>query len=451
VLWTLLLAGGMYLTYDQLIEDPASLAYSEMISLLGDNQGVVAIRLLVFYAKLIGYDPITHRNQPGWTHFHENYLRQQDGSFTPKTVEELFVGGLVALFRLACVVFRFCLPFLLGLWNRIWNRIRRSNLVANVGNTLKWLPGFLCFALPCFAGVLLYRVLVGLKDCIIAGCSFLRLATWTLIQNPCPCKGRVPWERDPYSTGKSNKQRIALQELARMSIWDMADLVLERDGLLNKLDNLESTLRKQLGQDVEHITKALGQRAISWRTSHTELLKDYNHCRTTLDYVMSRFLCEILNINPEGPFARPFFRSAYLTSTIEPLSNGLHYKPSDYYSRSPVTFDEYDKCSSTLLYALRMAKKGVGFNGAWLPLSMDLYDEKTWGFDLKRIGFQFANYKPGSNPIDLKKRQAQPDKLQEMEDYAVEGRMLQWYEDEPARLLKKRRLQHPFFHSRHDI
>jgi hypothetical protein len=446
VLWTLLLAGGMYLTYDQLRENPASIAHSEMMSLFGDNPGVVAIRLLVFLKKLAGYDPITDRNQPGWTHFHENYLRQQDGSFTPKTVEELFVGGLVALFRLACVVFRFCLPFLLDL--RDW--INRHNLVTNVGNFLKWLLEFLLIGLPVLAVVMLYRVLIGLKDYTLAGCYFLRLAMWTLIQNPCPCKGRVPWERDPYSAG-NNKQRLALQELARMSIWDMADLVMERDGLLNQLANLESTLRKQLGKDVEHITKALGQRAMSWRTSHTELLKDYNHCRTTLDYVMSRFLCEIFNINPEGPSARPFFRSAYLISTPEPLSNGLHYKPSDYYSRGHVTFNEYDKCSNSLLHVLRMAKKGVGFHSGWLPLSMDLYDERTWGFDLKRIGFEFASYKPESNPIDLKKRLAQPCKLQEMEDYAVEGRMLQWYEDEPARLAKKRRLQHPFLHSRNDI
>jgi hypothetical protein len=97
VLWTLLLAGGMYLTYDQLRENPASIAHSDIMSLFGDNPGVVAIRLLVFLKKLAGYDPITDRNQPGWTHFHENYLRQQDGAFTPKTVEELFVGGLVAV------------------------------------------------------------------------------------------------------------------------------------------------------------------------------------------------------------------------------------------------------------------------------------------------------------------------------------------------------------------
>jgi hypothetical protein len=32
-----------------------------------------------------------------------------------------------------------------------------------------------------------------------------------------------------------------------------------------------------------------------------------------------------------------------------------------------------------------------------------------------------------------------------MEDYAVEGRIIEWYDDEPARLKREAERQHPFF------
>jgi hypothetical protein len=119
----------------------------------------------------------------------------------------------------------------------------------------------------------LWQSLVGCYICI-------RLMIWIHVWIPCPCKGKTPFEVSS-DLARNYEQRNALQDLALMSLWDMANVIMERDSLKVEIEHLESTIRDRIVKDIEGTTKALGGRAISWRTSHEEMCHDYSKPRRT--------------------------------------------------------------------------------------------------------------------------------------------------------------------------
>jgi hypothetical protein len=77
--------------------------------------------------------------------------------------------------------------------------------------------------------------------------------------------------------------------------------------------------------------------------------------------------------------------------------------------------------------------------------TMGLYDEETWGFDLEKIVFRWAKHWPNKVPFYLKNRVAKPYKVQELEDYAVDGRITEWHKDLPARFKSLKHNLDPFY------
>jgi hypothetical protein len=282
----------------------------------------------------------------------------------------------------------------------------------------------------------------------VVGCyRYARMVMWLKIQNPCPCKGRTPFEID-IASAASWSQLEALQELTSLSLWDIVGVIIQRNNLRRELQEQETRIRIRILQDVAGTTKELGQRAMSWRTSHEAMCQDYNHCRRTLDLLMSHIVCAMMDINANGPEARRFFTSSYLITVPEPLPNGLHYKPSPLCSQGPCMAYMKDKTEASLTLVLESMKQRLSgpSRRGYFP-NMDLYDRRTWAFDLKCIGFEFAAFAPQNNPIELNQRFVKPTKQREMEDYAVEGQISEWYDDLPARIEKKKQMSHPFFNT----
>jgi hypothetical protein len=107
-------------------------------------------------------------------------------------------------------------------------------------------------------------------------------------------------------------------------------------------------------REVESTIKTLGNRAVSWRTSHEELLSDYNHCRRTLDFMVHTILCGLLHLDPStGTSGKQFFRSAWLVTTDEPLANGLHYKPATMCVSSSIMSDRKNRCTIDMAMILK--------------------------------------------------------------------------------------------------
>jgi hypothetical protein len=318
---------------------------------------------------------------------------------------------------------------LLTLFNLAYTQLRESGYTW--GSPLVWL----CKILP-----------VRLWQSFIATCIYIRLVLWIYVQTPCPRKGKTSFEGHT-DLAVSYEQRAAMMNLARMSVWDMAAVIMERDDLKVYIAKLEPTIRQHVMREVKSTTKTLGNRAVSWRISHEKLLSDYNHCRRTLDFMVHTILCGLLHLDPStGTSGKQFFRSAWLVTTDEPLANGLHYKPATMCVSSSIMCDRKNRCTVHMAMILKDLRRGTQMVNRYghLP-TMDLYNDKTWAFDLRYIGFSFASFLPQNNPIDLNTRQAKPSSKNEIEDYAVQGRILKWFNDLPARLKKQRQLSHLFY------
>jgi hypothetical protein len=155
-----------------------------------------------------------------------------------------------------------------------------------------------------------------------------------------------------------------------------------------------------------------------------------------------------MNIDPNGSLASRFFVSACLITTEEPLPNGLHYKPSPMFAEGTFVRTLRNKCGVEMSMILKNLRAGITCGSRFTPVpTMDLYNQDTWAFDLRQMGFNFAAFSPENNPIDLTKRKAKHYQLKEMEDYAAEGRILEWYDDLPARPEKKAQKQHAFYNT----
>jgi hypothetical protein len=162
---------------------------------------------------------------------------------------------------------------------------------------------------------------------------------------------------------------------------------------------------------------------------------------------MTLLLCVIMKAERFGPHDGRFFKSSQLVLSNTPSANGLHYKPSPMFGMAEI--DRFTKRRITgdlrVIICRMMAGKPTG-RYTLIP-SMDLYSPESYSFDLREIGFNFPAFIPGYNPFDLTAPRPAPATpiVKQMEDYAVEGRIIEWYDDEPARLKCEAERQHPFF------
>jgi hypothetical protein len=166
---------------------------------------------------------------------------------------------------------------------------------------------------------------------------------------------------------------------------------------------------------------------------------------------MNLVVCLMLNLDPDGEQGHDarFFKSHGLTVTDEPMPNGLHYKPNNWFGTDQI--DPFKKRTTepdirAILSRIRREMKGQRLT---LIGRIDMYNEKSHTFDLRKIGFHFPAHLPDHNPFDLTEFRAKkyPQRDQNIEDYAAEGRVTEWYRDLPARHEREaqRTSMHPFF------
>jgi hypothetical protein len=162
---------------------------------------------------------------------------------------------------------------------------------------------------------------------------------------------------------------------------------------------------------------------------------------------MNLVVCAVMNVDPNGPHAYRHFRSSGLVLTDEPLPNGLHYKPNIMFGMGEVDHFYKRRLNSDVRAILSRMRAGSKHKRYTTIPSMDLYNEKTWSFDLRQIGFEFPKFATNHNPFDLTKPRATnyPQKYKEIEDYAAEGRIIDWYRDLPARRERQAQFAHPLF------
>jgi hypothetical protein len=252
VFWTLLLGGIMCLTYDRLTESPAAVVFSELLLL---NE-VYPCFISSFVREIV--------------------LARQSH------------GRSLGRFRFIRPIFNFCLDILSWIWGML-SPVITAGIVALA--SLAWAVIWACLRFA-YAQVtehgyswespfrLIYDILTGLYRFLLGCYIYASLWIWVHILNPCPCKGKTPFEVSS-DLASTYKQHEALQALARLSIWEMADIIMERDNLKFDLEHLESVIRARIMKDIAGMTKALGERAISWRTSHMEMCIDYSESRRT--------------------------------------------------------------------------------------------------------------------------------------------------------------------------
>jgi hypothetical protein len=135
--------------------------------------------------------------------------------------------------------------------------------------------------------------------------------------------------------------------------------------------------------------------------TYTHIVPD--HCRSTLDLAMNLVVCAVMNVDPNGPHAYRHFRSSGLVLTGEPLPNGLHYKPNIMFGMGEVDHFYKRRLNSDVRAILSRMRAGSKHKRYTIIPSMDLYNEKTWSFDLRQIGFEFPKFATNHNPFDLTK------------------------------------------------
>jgi hypothetical protein len=204
----------MCLTYDRLTESPAAVVLNELLLL---NEVYPC-----FFSSFV----------------REILLAQQS------------YGLSLGRFRFLRAIFNFCFGILLKIWGML-SPVITAGLVKLA--SLAWGALWACLRFT-FAQVtehgysleslfrLTYNALAGLWHCLVGCCLFVYLLMWLHILNPCPCKGKTPLEVSP-NLKKTFKQRDAFRALARLSIWELADIIMERDTLKLDLKHLESTIR----------------------------------------------------------------------------------------------------------------------------------------------------------------------------------------------------------------
>jgi hypothetical protein len=241
------------LTYDQQVDSPADIVFSELLFLTQVHHDFVSkfVRRIIFARQTGGRSLVPH-SRLGRAIFGFCV----DVSVAAwRTLSHLLV---VALTKLASLVLKIT-----------WTCLRFVGMVL-AAEGYSWKSPFRLIRAICYG---LYRFVVG---CYVYAILFI----WLHILNPCPCKGKNPWEVNP-NLATTLEQREAMQTLAHMSIWDIVAVIMERDQLKQDNENLEDSIRARLMKDIGGSTKELGQRAISWRHSHVNMCTDYSKSRQT--------------------------------------------------------------------------------------------------------------------------------------------------------------------------
>ncbi|KAF2823372.1 hypothetical protein CC86DRAFT_409287 [Ophiobolus disseminans] len=440
VFWTLFLSATMYLSYDKLTEDPSLLAIMELLFLEDGIPGLVARFVRAKYMSW--HNPFPEHAGGLWLCaelFGDVHLFQQKGQFIPKTFTELGIGILVWLYRLAAAHYN----RVTTLGSAIWSWIRPRAKVAGL-TVLDNLPSpkQVILFMPTLHRWFQIYLRLRYEYIILPVLHFFFLVACYIFQR----NSRGGVDHGMVGNWDYNCAFMSAPTLTRDAI---AKLMLATDVLEKELAIALPDARREAAVEVQADMKLLGERCRSWRTSHLEMAKDYNHARRTLDLQMTLILYLYMGLDPlaEHPRDMACFRSNQMIVTWEPGLHGLHYKPNPVFRFGDCSRDIYDLCEKeiqAIFWSLKHKKRPTAVK---FP-AMDIYDKASWSFNLHRLGFKFARFSPENNPIDLSTRRAIATSLQQMEDYAIDGRTDQWHAEELDRRKERaRRRANPFLNT----
>lgn len=324
--WTLLFGAGLYLAYGRLPDDPVILVANEL--LLNHEKGYsflfVGETVLSWLRGINFEDRVSDRGQRLHQLYGATHELLHEDKWAPKTFTVLFVGMLVDLFRCACSILHFGINILSVVWTKICPAVtwcmrallaflwycclHTHDLLLNQGYTWKSPFDWLLKTRPLelWNSLQLLRV-------------FIFLLIWMLVL-------KIPFKPDLESATWWD-QRDAFVRLSRMSLRDIANLILAHDKLKAKFDQIEDQVRQKLTSklQVDDTMKALAQRAISFRTSLDAMCVDYNCLRNILDNFASTILNALTGVDPLSPRSFRHFRTSRITVANVPFANGLHY------------------------------------------------------------------------------------------------------------------------------
>jgi hypothetical protein len=161
------------------------------------------------------------------------------------------------------------------------------------------------------------------------------------------------------------------------------------------------------------------------------MCRDYNAVRNTLDMFASRVLNALINVDARNPRCDRTFRSDRITVANEPFANGLNYTTVNNHVpfQLPLKSEVKNVCQDDIdrIYTSLRSSSQIKLKHRYTHiLSMDLFKQETWAFDLGQIGFNLLDI--SSTP-------------------SLKNQVLQWYEELPARKVRQRQLAHPFYGS----
>jgi hypothetical protein len=252
------------------------------------------------------------------------------------------------------------------------------------------------------------------------------------------------------------KRRDALEQVALMNVYDMAEVVMERNDLKVEVAEMEPKVRKEVRNEEHNFVVELGGRCIGLRTSLQCLLMDYNWLLSVLDTIVSIYINEMHGIASSSNYTRRYTRSSQRGYCENPTPNGLHYKV--YPCTAPYDLsDQQRNVYADLVIKLLEQSRGGTIRTSMTRTSpffaipmMDLLGKSTWGLDVHfphfvRLNGSFAKQGAHANHVDPSQRIAKPRPDNAIEDYAARGDVQQWYNDLPTRIARQRELQHSFW------
>jgi hypothetical protein len=445
----------MYTTYDTLLDNPIKLVVAELLFLGDENPDWVSTFVkatVMSWSRFHDYSPSPHRPRAMWLMkelFEDVFAAQEERRFTPKTFTELTIGMLVGLFRLGVATFDACVAIAAATWRKAGPTVTKTaftlswlawtGILVALDSADAWKKNHDLSFTSLFVSVLSIPFQIwNLLRLVYAYCV---LWCWVRVMDPS-----IRFE-GYIETATFWDQREALMNMTRMSIWDMAGVMIERNQLKKQIVELKPVMLEEARLEVEDMINELAARTISWRTSHIEMLYDYNHCRRTLDGVMHVLMSTVMGLDPwSGTRGRSMFDSAALLITNDPEPSGLHYKTS-IQTFPCVNPEQRSACERDMGHMLYKLTRGVSIGDQYYVPTMDLYNDETWVFDITKIGFRWAECGSDRKPYDFQNRVAYADKVCEIEDYAIDGRLFEWYRDLAAKRdeQEKRKKIQPLF------
>ncbi|CAO2657416.1 Nn.00g035420.m01.CDS01 [Neocucurbitaria sp. VM-36] len=252
-------------------------------------------------------------------------------------------------------------------------------------------------------------------------------------------KARFEREYNAYVDGYDyNVERKRAYYFANTeSLEDAVQRIMDYDDLSKRFDELQLNFEEVTQEAIAN----LANKALSYRNSIIELIKIVNWTRCTVAQMMNYRHNEKQGRNPNGPSAR----FPYMTSQLKfvPIAqNNLHFDIMEYTTarnhicgadiRFPSNTYFENRCKDEAVYIAHLMENN-------LVGSYDVFKEDAIALKRNYPGILLPPYNPHEDPINIRNQRLKPVLKSELrfkeqiEDFAVEGKLLQYGQEQPKR------------------